>query len=102
MAEKTQTQKDTEKANSRVFRSRVNVRGDDGKTTLTTFSRDSYQHETNQDVFDIEQGGGDLDFNGTVILCINGNPYYINIAYDADKGPYSTDGNDPDFPILEP
>ena len=58
MAEKTQTQKDTEKANSRVFRSRGNVRGDDGKTTLTTFSRDSYQHETNQDVFDIEQGGG--------------------------------------------
>ena len=50
---------------------------------------------------DVEEES-DLDFNGTVILCINGNPYYINIAYDADKGPYSTNGNDPDFPILEP
>ena len=100
-SEKSQTEKDTERANSRVFRSRVNVRGDDGISRLVSFDKGSYIHEINQDPTDIEGGGGSVDFNGTVGICINGEPYYINIAYDDERGAYDVSEGE-DFPIDEP
>lgn len=45
--------------------------------------------------------GEAIEFNGSVLICINGTPYYINIPYDSERGPYAiTDGAD--FPIGEP
>jgi hypothetical protein len=46
-------------------------------------------------------GGSDIEFNGSVLICINGSPYYINIPYDTDKGAYAASGG-ADFPIVEP
>lgn len=43
-------------------------------------------------------GGGGFEPNATVIICINGNPYYIDIQA---SDPYSTGGS-PNFPISEP
>jgi hypothetical protein len=46
-------------------------------------------------------GGGDVEFNGSVLICINGSLYYIDIPYDPDAGVYpSTNGAN--FPITEP
>jgi hypothetical protein len=42
-----------------------------------------------------------ITFNGTVGICINGTPYWINIVYDTERGPYLASGT-PDFPIDEP
>ena len=39
-----------------------------------------------------------IDFNGTVAICINGTPYYIDIEYDDSAGAYAVT-NDPNFPI---
>ena len=44
-------------------------------------------------------GGGVGGFNGSVLICIEGDPYWIDIAYDKDKGPYV--GTEvPEFPII--
>ena len=46
-------------------------------------------------------GGGDIEFNGSVMICINGSPYYIDIPYDSDTGAYAaSDGAN--FPITQP
>jgi len=44
-------------------------------------------------------GGSDIEFNGSVLICINGSPYYINIPYDTDKGAYAA-SEGADFPIV--
>lgn len=44
---------------------------------------------------------GGVEFNGSVLICINGSPYYINIPYDATKGAYAS-SEGADFPIEEP
>ena len=50
---------------------------------------------------DEEEEGANIEFNGSVLICINGSPYYIDIPYDSDTGPYpSADGAN--FPIEEP
>lgn len=50
---------------------------------------------------DIPASGGDVEFNGSVLICINGSPYYIDIPYDSDTGAYAaSDGAN--FPIEEP
>lgn len=102
MTTNEQTRKDTERANSRVFRTRINVNRD-GINKLVTFDKGSYIHEIDQDSSDIEQGGGggSVDFNGTVGICINGEPYYINIPYDDERGAYDVSEGE-DFPIDEP
>ncbi len=86
--EKSQTEKDTERANSRVFRSRVNVRGDDGISRLVTFDKGSYIHEIGQDSTDVEQGGGggvpDGYVETDVILCQNGSPVNGQILFKED------------------
>jgi len=46
-------------------------------------------------------GGGDVEFNGSVLICINGSPYYIDIAYDTDAGVYDGTGA-ANFPIVAP
>jgi hypothetical protein len=33
-------------------------------------------------------GGGGGGFNGSVLICINGEPYYIDIPYDESIGAY--------------
>jgi len=40
-------------------------------------------------------------FTGTVAICINGTPYYIDIAYDDSIGPYSIPTG-PNYEITEP
>lgn len=46
-------------------------------------------------------GGGDIEFNGSVLICINGSPYYIDIPYDSDTGAYAA-ASGANFPITEP
>tara|TARA_R110000851_G_scaffold188422_1_gene338467 strand:- start:104 stop:619 length:516 start_codon:yes stop_codon:yes gene_type:complete len=42
-----------------------------------------------------------VEFNGSVLICINGSPFYIDIPYDSDAGVYpSSDGAN--FPITAP
>ena len=43
-------------------------------------------------------GGGGVEFNGSVLICINGSPYYIDIPYDSETGPYAP-GSGANFPI---
>jgi len=46
-------------------------------------------------------GGSSVEFNGSVLICINGSPFYIDIPYDSDTGVYpSSDGAN--FPITAP
>ena len=50
-----------------------------------------------------ESGGGssNVEFNGSVLICINGSPFYIDIPYDSNTGVYpSSDGAN--FPITAP
>jgi hypothetical protein len=46
-------------------------------------------------------GGGDVEFNGSVLICINGSPYYIDIPYDSDTGVYAASAG-ANFPISAP
>ena len=46
-------------------------------------------------------GGGDVAFNGSVLICIDGSPYYIDIPYDSDTGPYAQSAG-ANFPISAP
>jgi hypothetical protein len=46
-------------------------------------------------------GGGDVEFNGSVLICIDGSPYYIDIPYDSDTGPYAQ-SEGANFPISAP
>jgi len=50
-----------------------------------------------------ESGGvaRNLEFNGSVLICINGSPYYIDIPYDTDTGVYAESAG-ANFPITEP
>ena len=42
-----------------------------------------------------------VEFNGSVIICIDGSPFYIDIPYDSDTGVYpSSDGAN--YPITAP
>mgnify|MGYP003644792114 FL=1 len=36
-----------------------------------------------------EEGSSGSGFNGSVLICINGSPYYIDIPYDSETGPYA-------------
>ena len=45
-----------------------------------------------------DSGGGGGEFNGSVLICINGSPYYIDIPYDSDTGAYAAGGG-ANFPI---
>ena len=53
----------------------------------------------------VESSGGDdsssVEFNGSVLICINGSPYYIDIPYDSDTGAYAASGG-ANFPISAP
>ena len=42
-----------------------------------------------------------IDFNGSVLLCINGAPFYIDIPYDPTTGVYS-ESNGANYPITAP
>ena len=43
-------------------------------------------------------GGSSVEFNGSVLICINGSPFYIDIPYDSDTGVYA-ESNGANFPI---
>jgi hypothetical protein len=45
--------------------------------------------------------GGGGGFNGSVLVCINGDPYYIDIPYDSETGPYAPSSG-ANFPITAP
>ena len=42
-----------------------------------------------------------VEFNGSVLICINGSPHYIDIPYDSNTGAYAASGG-ANFPIDEP
>ena len=48
-----------------------------------------------------KSGGGGVEFNGSVLICINGDPYYIDIPYDSDTGVYAASAG-ANFPISAP
>lgn len=48
------------------------------------------------DKFEEENAG--VEFNGSVLICIKGSPYWIDIPYDESTGPYDGTG-DANFPI---
>tara|TARA_R110000772_G_C13233333_1_gene433008 strand:- start:96 stop:401 length:306 start_codon:yes stop_codon:yes gene_type:complete len=50
-------------------------------------------------VLRLTAGGG--KFNGSVLICINGSPYYIDIPYDSETGPYAPSSG-ANFPIAAP
>jgi len=46
-------------------------------------------------------GGSNVEFNGSVLICIDGSPFYIDIPYDSTTGVYPlSDGAN--FPITAP
>jgi len=46
-------------------------------------------------------GGSNVQFNGSVLICINGSPFYIDIPYDTTAGVYPlSDGAN--YPITAP
>lgn len=42
----------------------------------------------------------EVQFNGSVLICINGSPYWIDILYDSGTGAYDGTGS-PNFNITE-
>jgi hypothetical protein len=46
-------------------------------------------------------GGSSVEFNGSVLICINGLPFYIDIPYDPTAGVYPFDDG-ANFPITVP
>jgi hypothetical protein len=44
---------------------------------------------------------GEIDFNGSVIICIDGEPFYIDIPYDATEGAYAISSG-ANYPITAP
>ena len=48
-----------------------------------------------------DDGGGSVEFNGSVLICINGSPYYIDIPYDSGTGAYAA-SEGANFPISAP
>jgi hypothetical protein len=48
----------------------------------------------------VVDAGGE-EFNGSVLICINGSPYYIDIPYDSNTGPYAA-ADGANFPITAP
>jgi len=50
----------------------------------------------------VDSSGGDdsssVGFNGSVLICINGSPYYIDIPYDSGTGAYEA-SEGANFPI---
>ena len=49
----------------------------------------------------LEDGDDSIDFNGSVLICIDGKPFYIDIPYDPTTGVYS-ESNGANFPITAP
>lgn len=46
-----------------------------------------------------ESDGGNVAFNGTLSICINGTIYKIDIPFDKEKGPYTGTAT---YPIQQP
>jgi len=52
--------------------------------------------------FDEDEGSdSNVEFNGSVIICINGSPFYIDIPYNPTTGVYPESGG-ANFPITAP
>ena len=50
---------------------------------------------------DTDSGDSNVEFNGSVIICIDGSPFYIDIAFDSTAGVYQiSDGAN--YPITAP
>jgi hypothetical protein len=56
------------------------------------------QYDKGDDISDSGDDGIGLEFNGSVIICINGSPKYIDIPYDSETGAYSISSG-ANFPI---
>lgn len=48
-----------------------------------------------------DDSSSNVEFNGSVIICINGSPFYIDIPYDSTTGVYAISGG-ANFPITAP
>jgi len=85
------TQRDTDRANRRVFRSKRSIRGDSGVSRTVTFDKGSYIHEIGQDASDVESGSGgggglpDGYVETDVILCQNGSPVNGKFLFKEDE-----------------
>jgi len=67
--------------------------------TDETIFNDGIDQFGNED--DEEEETSNVEFNGSVLICIDGEPFYIDIPYDSDTGVYpSSDGAN--FPITAP
>ena len=62
---------------------------------------DEDSNDRSIDSFGSTTNNGIEAFNGTVAICINGTPYYIDIAYDDNIGPYAIATGE-NYPITEP
>lgn len=72
----------------------------------TTFNKQGTDETISNDGIDQfqteeEPTSSDVEFNGSVLICIDGSPYYIDIPYDSDTGAYAA-SEGANFPIEEP
>jgi len=79
----------------------LNTRPDDNKEgTDERIQNDGIDRITSP-IQDNSGSDGNVEFNGSVLICINGDPYYIDIPYDSETGPYSPSSG-ANFPITAP
>jgi hypothetical protein len=88
---KEQFKIDTNKASSQT----------DNQTGVNQDSNQRGDDSFKPSYYEIPDGGGNVEFNGSVLICINGDPYYIDIPYDSETGPYSPSSG-ANFPITAP
>lgn len=79
----------------------LNTRPDDNKEgTDERIQNDGIDRITSP-IQDGSGSDGNVEFNGSVLICINGDPYYIDIPYDSETGPYASSSG-ANFPITAP
>lgn len=116
---KEQEDRELGRASSRQDRNEIKAKADAAlEQADANFNKTYYPSRNKQDYeSDIQQrgtdqftapeatpessGGGGVAFNGSVLICINGSPYYIDIPYDSDTGAYAASGG-ANFPISAP
>jgi len=79
----------------------LNTRPDDNKEGTDERIQNDGIDRIASPIQDGSGSDGNVEFNGSVLICINGDPYYIDIPYDSETGPYASSSG-ANFPITAP
>jgi hypothetical protein len=79
----------------------LSTRPDDNKEGIDERIQNDGIDRITSPIQDGSGSDGNVEFNGSVLICINGDPYYIDIPYDSETGPYAPISG-ANFPITAP